>query len=268
MGTTSSGKWNEHVVLITGASSGIGAALSIVFAQQGARVALAARRLERLQEVQQKINDFGGHAFPVLCDVTQVESVQNCIDQVVTHWGKLDVVVANAGFGVAGSVLKLSNESYQLQFETNIFGVLNTLKLAYPHLESTQGRAVIVGSVNGYVSLAKASAYAMSKFAVRALAQSLWIEWKRKGVSTTLIEPGFVDSEIRKVNNQGEFKAQAKDPIPTWLMMPADQAARKIAHAIYKRKREQVITFHGQVIVCLSRFLPGLTYWILSKVRR
>ena len=259
--------WKEQIVLITGASSGIGAALSLVFAERGARVVLAARRVDRLQAVQDEITALGGEAFMVTCDVTDEQSVQKAVSDVIEHWGRLDVVIANAGFGVSGSFMKLTAKDYHAQFATNIFGVMNTLKSAYPHIESVQGRAVIVGSVNGYVSLAKNSAYAMSKFAVRALAQSLWIEWERKGVSTTLIEPGFVASEIRQVNNQGEFKAHAKDPVPQWLVMPSKTAAYQIERAIYKRKREAVITFHGKVIVWLARFFPGLTRWLLAKVR-
>ena len=148
-----------------------------------------------------------------------------------------------------------------------MFGVINTLKAALPHLESTRGRAVIVGSVNGYVALASNSAYAMSKFAVRALAQSLWVEWVKVGVSVTLIEPGFVHSEIRKVNNRGGYKEGARDPVPQWLVMPAPRAARQITTAIAKRKREVVITGHGKVIVWLARHLPWLVFQALKRVK-
>ena len=108
------------------------------------------------------------------------------------------MVVANAGFGVAGSLLKLTNEDYQRQLETNVYGVMNTLRAAHPELQKSQGRAAIVGSVNSFVSLPGNSAYAMSKFAVRALAQSLWAEWRSDGISTTLICPGFVASKFVK----------------------------------------------------------------------
>lgn len=260
------GPWSGQVVLITGASAGIGAALAERFAMQGAKVALTARRLDRLQERSAELNQRGAETLALCCDVTDLSSVTTCIDAVIAEWGQLDVLIANAGFGVAGSLKKLDATDYQRQFDTNVFGVIHTLKTALPHLERSQGRAVIIGSVNGYVSLASNSAYAMSKFAVRALAQSLWIEWAKLGVSLTLIGPGFVESEIRQVNNRGVYKAEARDPVPTWLRMSAERAARQIDRATFKRKREVVITGHGKVIVWLARHLPGLTYLLLKRV--
>lgn len=264
---SSSGQWSQKIVLITGASAGIGAALSEIYALEGAKVVLTARRLERLEELSTELNGRGYETLALHCDVTDPVSVYTCIDQVIEHWGQLDVVIANAGFGVAGPLKRLKAEDYQRQFDTNIFGVIHTLKAALPHLEKSRGRAVIIGSVNGYVSLSSNSAYAMSKFAVRALAQSLWIEWAKLGVSTTLIEPGFVDSEIRKVNNQGVYKSDAKDFVPSWLMMPALKAAQQISQATYKRKREVIITGHGKVIVWLARHWPWLTFQLQKRIR-
>ena len=261
-------QWQNKVILITGASAGIGAAMSRVFAQQGAKVAVTARRLERLEALSNELNEQGYDSLAVVCDVTQPDSVLSCVQQVIDHWGHLDVIIANAGFGVAGALTRLTAEDYQRQFDTNVFGVIHTLKAAVPHLKQTQGRAVIVGSVNSYVSLAHNSAYAMSKFAVRALAQSLWSEWAKMGVSLTLANPGFVESEIRKVNNQGVFKENKKDFVPAWLMMPAMKAAQQISKACLKRKREVIITGHGKFIVFLARFFPSLTFQILKRAKR
>ena len=108
----------------------------------------------------------------------------------------------------------------------------------------------------------------MSKFAVRALAQSLWAEWRSDGINTTLICPGFVASEIRQVNNQGVYREHAKDPVPAWLVMSAGKAASQISRALYRRKREVIITNHGKVIVWISRYLAGLTHLVLSRISR
>ena len=265
--STSKGRWSQSVVFITGASSGIGSALALRFAQEGARVVLTARRLERLEALADQISSVGGEALALACDVTDPAQVTRCIDEVIEIWGQLDVVIANAGFGVSGQFDRLKVEDFRRQFDTNIFGVIHTLKSASAHLEASKGRAVIIGSVNGHVSLATGSPYGMSKFAVRALAQSLSIEWGRRGTSVTLIEPGFVDSEIRRVNNRGVFKEKARDPIPQWLMMPAEKAARQISSAVFRRKREVVITGHGKVIVWIARHFPRLTYLLLKKAR-
>ena len=262
------GRWSNSVVFITGASAGIGEALARRVASEGGKVALGARRIERLDTLVQELEAQGSEAIAIQCDVTDEAAMRGAIDTIIERFGTLDAVVANAGFGVAGTLMKLSNEDYRRQFETNVYGVMNTLRAAYPALKRSNGRAAIVSSVNGFISLPSNSAYAMSKFAVRALAQSLWAEWRADGISTTLICPGFVTSEIRQVNNRGVYRETAKDPVPSWLVMPAETAAAQMSRAIYRRKREVVITGHGKVIVWISRYLPGLTHFALSRSSR
>ena len=120
------------------------------------------------------------------------------------------------------------------------------------------------GSVNGYISLPGNSAYAMSKFSIRALCDSLYHELKPLGISVTHIAPGFVTSEIRRVNNRGQFREQAHDPIPLWLQMDSQTAAKKISYAIFKRRRERILTGHGWWVVILSRFFPGFVSWLIG----
>jgi short-subunit dehydrogenase len=128
----------------------------------------------------------------------------------------------------------------------------------------SRGRLVLIGSVAGYISTPNASPYAMSKFAIRALAEALRPELAPHGVTVTLISPGFVTSEIRQVDNRGGWHARAKDPLPSWLPMPADVAAKKIVAAVYRRRREAIITVHGKILVWLSRFAP----WVLRLAAR
>ena len=123
---------------------------------------------------------------------------------------------------------------------------------------------MLIGSVAGYVSTPNASPYAMSKFAIRALALALGPELEPHGVSVTLISPGFIESEIRQVDNRGAHHPFAKDPLPPWLPMPADVAARKIVSAAYRRRREAIVTVHGKVLVWLQRFAP----WVLALAAR
>ena len=111
--------------------------------------------------------------------------------------------MANAGFGVVGPIERLTLDDYRRQFETNVFGVLRTVFATLAELRRSRGRLVIVGSVSGHVALPNASPYAMSKFAVRALAQALDFELRPTGVSVTLVSPGFVDTELHQVDNRG-----------------------------------------------------------------
>jgi len=174
-------------------------------------------------------------------------------------------VVANAGFGVGGTLARLDLEDYRRQFETNVFGVLRTVFATRESLEASRGCLAIMGSVSGEVAFPKSSPYSMSKFAVRALADSLWSEFAATGVAVTLIEPGFIESEIRQVDNTGAYHADRKDAMPRWILVPADRAARRMVTAIIRRRRKLVLTGHGKLAVVLSRFTPGL---LASLVRR
>lgn len=253
-------------ILITGASSGIGEALAFEFARLGGNLALMARRQDRLVEIGKYLQSQYStvKVVPIKADVADEGSFQLGYEKTIEEMGHLDVVVANAGFSVAGQLAELSLEDYRRQFEINVFGVLRTVKITIPALQSSQGRLAIVGSVNGYVSLPGISAYAMSKFSVRALCDALYHELKPLGISVTHIAPGFVVSEIRKVNNHGILREKAQDPIPLWLQMKTSIAARKMVRAIYRRKKERVVTSHGWWIVKLSRLFPGFMTFLIG----
>jgi len=252
-------------VFITGGSSGIGAALARRFAQLRAKVVIAARSQERLEAVCQGIRAQGGWAQAVVCDVTDCLSVEKAVAFAVESLGGLDVVVANAGFGVVGRVEELTLEDFERQFETNVYGVIRTVKAALPALKESRGVLAIMGSVSGYFPSPGASAYAMSKFAVRALAESLRGELRPHGVSVVLISPGFVESNIRRVDNRGILRPEAPDPVPPWLIMSAEKAAKLMVRAILKRKPELVVTGHGKVAVFLARHFPRLTRALVSR---
>jgi short-subunit dehydrogenase len=257
--------FREKTVLITGASSGIGEELARQLGQAGAKLTLAARRKELLDTLAHSIAAAGG-ATPLIveCDVSQDGQLERAVAETVRHWGRLDVVIANAGFGVIGPLKKLSVNDYRRQFETNVFGVLRTIYAALPQIERAKGNIAIIGSVAGWASSPGASPYAMSKFALRALANSVTPELGLVGVKVTLISPGFVVSNIRRVDNQGQFHSGATDSIPAWLVMSTEKAVRQILGAIAGGKREAIITGHGKVLVALERFVP----WIIRAVGR
>jgi short-subunit dehydrogenase len=257
--------FRDKAVLITGASSGIGEELAWQLGQAGAKLTLVARRTELLENLAQKIAATGKpRPLVVQCDVAQDGDLHKAVAETVSQWGKLDVVIANAGFGVIGPLKKLSVEDYRRQFETNVFGVLRTIYAALPEIEKTKGNIIIIGSVSGWTASPGASPYAMSKFAVRALANAITPELQLSGVKVTLVSPGFVASNIRRVDNQGKFHEGAQDSIPSWLVMSTEKAARQILRAVARGKREAIITGHGKAFVALERFTP----WVLRAVAR
>jgi short-subunit dehydrogenase len=254
------------VVFITGASSGIGAALSLEFAREGADVVLAARRRDRLESVAAGIGAIGRRAVVAPCDVTREGDLELAAAAGRTAFGKLDVVVANAGFGVTGVLERLSLDDYRRQLETNVFGVLRTVYATLDDLKKSRGRLVVIGSVSGHIAVAGSSPYSMSKFAVRALADSLGHELAEHGVSVTLISPGFVESEIRQVDNRGILRTEKPAPrIPAPMVMATPTAARKIVGAVARRRREVVITALGKASVFLHRHAPGLLAQIIRR---
>jgi short-subunit dehydrogenase len=246
------------VVLITGASSGIGAALAREVAARGARPVLLARRVDRIEALARDLREAGGQALAMACDVARDGEVERAAERARAELGSIDVVVANAGFGVIGRIDALTIEDHRRQLETNVFGVLRTIYATLDDLKRSRGCLALVGSVSAYLSTPETGAYAMSKAAVRALADTLYAELQRDGVAVLHVAPGFVESEIRYVDNQGALDASMKDPTPAWLHMPTPRAARQIADAIAARRREVVLTGHGKLGVALARHAPGL----------
>jgi short-subunit dehydrogenase len=220
---------------------------------------LAARRTDRLDRLVAELTTNGARALAVRCDVTVDGDPDRAVAAARERFGGVDVVVANAGFGVVGPVAMLSVEDFRRQFETNVFGVLRTVYAALPDIRRRRGRIAIIGSVSGHIATPGAAPYAMSKFAVRALAEALGHELARSGASVTHVSPGYVASDIRRVDNEGVLRAETPDPVPKFLIMPTDRAARQIVRAIARRRREVVVTGHGKAVVFLHRHAPWLT---------
>ncbi len=257
--------FHNKSILITGASSGIGEELAWQLSQLDAQLTLTARRRQLLDALARRIVSSGKPAPLVLvADVTRDADLPNAVAESLRRYHKLDVVIANAGFGVVGAIKKLSLDDYRRQFETNVFGLLRTVYAALPAVEQSHGHIALVGSVSGWAATPGASPYAMSKFAVRALANAISSELALSGVKVTLISPGFVASNIRRVDNKGALHASAQEPIPSWLVMPTDKAVRQILRAIARGQREAIITAHGKFLVAMERFAP----WILRTAGR
>jgi NADP-dependent 3-hydroxy acid dehydrogenase YdfG len=256
--------YTGKVAFLTGASAGIGAALARELGRQGADVVLTARRAERLRAIAQEIEALGQRALAISADVTRDDGLRAAVMEARQELGRIDLVVANAGFGVVGPLDSLTLADYERQLDTNVLGVLRTIYATLDDLTQSRGRLVIVGSIAGYLTAPGASAYAMSKAAVGALARALRFELAGRGVSVTLVTPGFVESEIRRVDNQGVYHAGARDPIPGWLRMPAERAAKEIAVAALARRAEVTLTRHAKALLFVQRHAP----WLLSGALR
>ncbi len=256
---------NKQIVWITGASSGIGKEMALQYAKKGYAVAVSARRIELLDELVNNIKSKGGDAIAVACDVTDEAEIVNAIHQIVQRYGRIDIAVANAGCAVIGFMENLTQQDWHRQFSINVVGLAMTAKYVVPELKKTKGRLVLVGSVSAFIPNPFVGAYGASKAAVHNIGETYQVELKGTGVSCTTIHPGFVDSHITRVDNQGVFHPEAKDPRPSNLMWATDKAVRDMIMAIEKRKKVSVITGHGKVFVFMGRFLPRLARTMMHK---
>jgi short-subunit dehydrogenase len=256
----------DKVVWITGASSGLGKYMAYEFAKQGAVLALSARREEQLQTVSAEVNRLGSKCLVLPCDVLDEMQLEETVAKIIQEYGKLDVAVANAGYGVVGKIKNLSAKEWRRQLDVNVTGLALTYRFAYPYLKETQGRMVLIGSVAAYVPNPGVGAYGASKATVRSIGQTLQLELKGTGVTCTVIHPGFVESDIAKVDNEGVFHPENPDPRPAQLMWPTDKAAKVMVRAITKRKKSFVFTGHGRIIAFIGQHFPSIARWLVGKM--
>lgn len=259
------GTLDGKVAWITGAGSGIGRALALELASRGAVVALSGRRVANLEAVAKEIEGAGGRALPLACDVTDDDELARTVAQIITELGRLDICVANAGFSVAGPIATLSAEDWRRQLDTNVVGAAITARHALPHLEKTRGRIAFVASVSAFVAAPRLGPYNASKAALRAIGLTLAAELHGTGVSVTVLHPGFVESEIARVDNQGRFDATRDDRRPRQLLWRSEDAARVMADAIAARKREYVFTGHGKIGAFLGQHAPGVIHLAMTR---
>lgn len=202
---------SDKVAAVTGASSGIGEATAVALAREGYAVALGARRLDRLEEIAERIRSEGGTAEAIEADVADEASANAFVDAAVERLGRLDVLVANAGVMLLGPIPGADTADWRRMIDVNVYGVLYTSHAALRVWgEQGSGHLVVVSSVAGRVAGAGAGVYNLTKFGVNAFAEALRQETVRAGVRVTLIEPGAVESELLSHNADYVQQAAAK----------------------------------------------------------
>jgi len=245
----------KKVVIITGASSGIGKALAEKYAAEGWNLVLAARRNERLQELKEKIAQ--AEVLTVKTDVTVEGDCKNLVEKAVERFGKIDVLINNAGISMRALFNNTEMEVLHRLMNVNYWGTVNCTKYAMPHLLKQKGSLVGVISVGGYIGLPGRAGYSASKFAVRGFLETLRIENLKTGLHVLVAAPGFTASEIRKSALTANGDKQGETPRNENKMMSAEACAVHIFRAVEKRKRQLILTFlEGKFTVFLSKIMP------------
>ena len=237
----------DKSVLITGASSGIGAELARVLARRGAKVGLLARRDERLRELADEIRADGGTVAWAVADVTETESLERGLEATSRELGGVDVVVMNAGYGRPEPPHKFRPGSALQMYDTNLLGMLRCIDWARPgFLERGDGHLVGVASIASFLGMTNSASYCGTKAAMRVHLQGLRVSLKPYGVAVTTICPGFIESELTEKN---------KFPMP--FLWKTERAAKKIANAIEKKRGEVVFPWQMRALIILaSKLLP------------
>ena len=247
-------------VICTGASSGIGAALSRQLVAQGADVLMVARREERLKEVRDSVQGVTGQAFVHVADITDAASRQSIADFVSNEWGgAVDVLINNAGVGSIEVFSESDEATLRHVMEVNFFAAMELSRLLLPNLErGTQAVICNVGSVLGHVAVPHKSEYVASKFALHGMTDALRIELACDGIDVTLVSPSTTGSEFFTSVLNGAEASDSKR-----RGMRPDDVARKIIAGIIKGKREIILSTGGKLLVLADRILPGL----LSRIQ-
>jgi short-subunit dehydrogenase len=251
-------KLNDKVVIITGASSGIGKALAIEFASRGANLVLASRQYVALCELTESlINKYGIKAVAVQCDVTVEDDCSHLIKQAILTFNQIDILVNNAGISMRALFKDVDLNVLKAVMDVNFWGTVYCTKYALPHIEKTQGSIVGVSSIAGYKGLPGRTGYSASKFAMNGFLDALRIENLKTGVHVMAACPGFTASNIRNTALAKDGSQQAESTLDEGKMMTAEEVAKIIANGVEKRSRTLTMTGQGKLTVTLSKFFPA-----------
>lgn len=249
--------WSDRVVLITGASSGIGQGLALELARRGAKLGLVARRAELLDEIISQIESARrANAIALPADVQDAPSLRQAAAQLITKFGRIDVLIANAGVGVTNPGPDFDAAKLAAVINVNVIGVANSVAAVLPEMVARgSGQLVAISSLAAYRGLPKSAAYCASKAGVSAMFESLRLDLAPRGISVTIIHPGFIKTPLTAGR-------QAKLP---WLM-ECDAAVDKMLSAIEKRKKSFAFPWQLATIVRAGMVMPNFMYdWISSR---
>ena len=261
--------FENKVVVVTGASSGIGEALAREFAAQGARVVLGARSADKLQNITAEIRAAGGEAVCTAVDVTDEQQCKALIDTAAETYGGIDVLICNAGLSMRALFDDCDLAVLHRLMDVNFWGTVNCCKYALPYIQASHGSIVGISSVAGLHGLPGRTGYSASKYAMTGFLETLRIENLKKGIHVMVACPGFTASNVRFAALTADGSQQGETPRDEAKMMTPEEVARIVARGIRKRKRLCLMEIEGRATHFVKKFAPGfldrMFYWVMSK---
>jgi short-subunit dehydrogenase len=247
--------WTNRVVMITGASSGIGRGLAVQIGRRGAKLGLVARRVELIDEVVQEIEAAGGEAVALPADVQDVDSISAAADKLRASLGPIDVLIANAGIGPTRDAADFSAEEVSDVLNVKVIGASNSVATVIPEMVARgRGQLVAISSLAAYRGLPRSAAYCASKAAVSAFFESLRLDLEPRGIDVTIIHPGFIKTPLTKGRD-------AQMP----YLMELDDAVGKMVRAIEKRRKRYSFPWQLATIVRAGMLMP---IWMYDRISR
>jgi short-subunit dehydrogenase len=251
-------------VVITGASSGIGAASARAFAEEGARLVLSGRDAARLGALVEELRAQGATAHAVVADVSSPQDCARLLREAETLLESLDIVVANAGIGLYKPLAESSEEELQSLFATNFYGALRTAREAIPAFQRRgRGQIIFVSSILGKRATPTTGGYSATKFALQAASEALRVELRPQNIEVLVVCPGYTQTEFqtRAMNAAGR-------PTSPGAPMRAETVARALVRASQRGTREVVLTAAGRAMVFLNKWAPGFLDRVLARALR
>jgi short-subunit dehydrogenase len=261
--------FKDRVVIVTGASSGIGEAIARKFALNGSKVVLAARNESRLSEITDEIVLSGGEAFFVKTDVCVESDCRQLIEKTVERYSGIDILVNNAGISMRAVFPDVEIKVLKRLMDVNFWGSVYCTKYALPYLIERKGSLIGVSSVAGFHGLPGRTGYSASKFALHGFLETIRIENLKKGHHVMIIAPGFTATEIRKHALTANGQEQGESPRDEQDLMSPEYVAKWVLKGIRKKKRNKLLTWEGRLTALFQRIVPTLVdrayYYEMSK---
>lgn len=259
--------FRDKVVFITGSSKGIGKATALLFGSYGARLCINGRNLESLGQTYGELKEKGVDCLRLPGDVSDSRRCREMIDEIINEYGRLDVLINNAGIGSHGRFSELSVDSWDKVVGINLLGPVYMSSYALPHLLETGGSIIFVSTLAGKLGIPGHSTYSVSKMGLSALAQAMQVELGEKGLHTGIIYVGFTENEENKkiLYPDGTYKTM---PVRKQKKAKREEVALSIARAVYKRKKRLTLTTVGKLQAVALRFFPFIINIITKKANR
>jgi short-subunit dehydrogenase len=248
----------NKIVIVTGASSGIGKATALSFAQKGAHLVLAARSVAKLNILSEQLTPFGVEVLIVPTDVSIEADCKNLMDKALEKFGRIDVLVNNAGISMRAAFADIELDVLKKVMDVNFWGTVFCTRYAMASILKSKGSIVGVSSIAGYKGLPGRTGYSSSKFAMHGFLESVRIENLKNGIHVLIACPGFTASNIRNTALDANGSVQGETPRDEQKMMQPEEVAKAMVAAVEKRKDRLTLTANGKLTVFLNKFFPKM----------